>query len=62
MFPDGKPARASYFYTTYLFDNAFKFNKMGFACAMSWIMLIAILVLTSFAIKLSAKHVYYGGT
>ena len=61
MFPDGTPARSSYFYTTYLFDNAFKFNKMGYASAMAWIMLICILVLTAVAAKLSAKHVYYEG-
>ncbi|HTQ09835.1 MAG TPA: sugar ABC transporter permease [Fimbriimonadaceae bacterium] len=61
MFPDGTPARSSYFYTTYLFDNAFKFNKMGYACAMAWIMLISILILTGIAAKLSSKHVYYEG-
>ncbi|MFI5385107.1 MAG: carbohydrate ABC transporter permease [Fimbriimonadales bacterium] len=62
MFPDGTPARSSYFYTTYLFDNAFKFNKMGYASAMAWIMLLGILLLTGFAWKLSSKRVYYGGT
>ncbi len=61
MFPGGAPARSSYFYTTYLFDNAFKFNRMGYACAMAWIMLICILLLTAGAAKLSSKHVYYGG-
>jgi multiple sugar transport system permease protein len=62
MFPDGTPERASYFYTTYLFDNAFKFNKMGYACAMAWIMLLFILLLTYASFKLSAKRVYYGGS
>jgi len=62
MFPDGTPARSSYFYTEYLFDNAFKFNKMGYASAMAWIMFIGIFVLTLISLKLSQKHVYYGGS
>jgi multiple sugar transport system permease protein len=61
MFPGGSPARSTYFYTMYLFDNAFRYNKMGYACAMGWIMFIAILLLTLLALKVSEKHVYYGG-
>ena len=34
MFPGGSPARSTYFYTMYLFDNAFLYHKMGYACAM----------------------------
>lgn len=62
MFPNGSPARSGYFYTMYLFDNAFKYNKMGYACAMAWLLFIGILILTLIAGKLSAKHVYYGGS
>ncbi len=62
MFPDGTPARSGYFYTAYLFDNAFKFNKMGYACAMAWIMFLGILALTGAALWFSRKRVYYGGT
>ena len=61
MFPGGSPARSTYFYTMYLFDNAFRYNKMGYAAAMGWIMFLAILVLTLFALKVSERHVYYGG-
>ncbi len=61
MFPGGSPARSTYFYAMYLFDNAFRYNKMGYACAMGWILFLAILVLTLIALKISEKHVYYGG-
>jgi multiple sugar transport system permease protein len=61
MFPDGSPARSTYFYSMYLFDNAFKFNKMGYASAMGWIMFVIILVLTTTALRFSEKHVHYGG-
>jgi multiple sugar transport system permease protein len=62
MFPGGSPARSTYFYTMYLFDNAFLYHKMGYACAMGWIMFIIILLLTMAAIRLSERHVYYGGS
>jgi multiple sugar transport system permease protein len=61
MFPGGSPARSTYFYTMYLFDNAFIYHKMGYACAMGWIMFALILVLTLIALKASSRHVYYGG-
>ena len=61
MFPNGQPAHSTYFYTAYLYDNAFKFHNMGYACAMGWIMFLIILVLTGISMKLSDRHVFYGG-
>lgn len=61
MFPGGAPARSTYFYTMYLYDNAFLFNRMGYASAMGWIMFAIILFLTHVALKMSEKHVHYGG-
>jgi multiple sugar transport system permease protein len=61
MFPGGSPARSTYFYTMYLFDNAFIYHKMGYACAMGWILFLAILSLTLIALKISDRHVHYGG-
>ena len=62
MFPGGSPARSTYFYTMYLFDNAFIYHKMGYACAMGWILFMAILGLTWMALKITDRHIYYGGT
>ena len=62
MFPGGSPARSTYFYTMYLFDNAFLYHKMGYACAMGWIMFLIILALTWVALRLSERHVYYRGS
>jgi multiple sugar transport system permease protein len=61
MFPGGAPARSTYFYTMYLFDNAFRYQNMGYASAMGWIMFVIILLLTLAALKLSERHVHYGG-
>jgi multiple sugar transport system permease protein len=55
----GGPARSTYYYTMYLFDNAFSFLKMGYAGAMAVLLFIAIAVVTLIATKLSANKVYY---
>jgi multiple sugar transport system permease protein len=62
MFPSGTPAHSTYFYAAYLYDSAFRFHNMGYACAMGWIMFVLILVLTLLSMRLSEKHVYYGGS
>jgi len=62
MFPDGTPARSTYFYTMYLYDKAFRDLQMGYACAMGWIMFAIILLLTRLAIKFSERHVHYEGS
>lgn len=58
--PAGSPARSIYFYAMYLFDNAFIYHKMGYACAMGWILFVIILILTMGAIRFSERHVHYG--
>lgn len=57
----GGPDRATYFYTMYLYDNAFRFLNMGKASAMAWILLLIVLVLTSIAFWTSKKWVHYQG-
>lgn len=62
MFPGGAPARSTYFFTSYLFDNAFSYQRMGYASAMGWVMFIITLLLTLLSLKLSERHVHYEGT
>lgn len=61
MFPGGAPARATYFFAMYLYDNAFLYQRMGYASAMGWVMFAITLSLTLIALKLSSKHVHYEG-
>ena len=61
MSPRGQPARSTYFFAMYLYDNAFSYLRMGYASAMAWIMFLVILVLTLLALKFSEKHVHYEG-
>jgi multiple sugar transport system permease protein len=57
----GNPERSTYFYTMYLFDNAFVHLKMGYAAAMAWILLLIIMSLTALAFWSSRRWVHYQG-
>ena len=61
MFPGGQPARSTYFFTGYLYDNAMQYERMGYASAMGWIMFLITVALTVGALKLSERHVHYEG-
>lgn len=47
------------FYTMYLYDNAFVYQKMGYASAMAWIQLLVVLVLTGLMWWVSKRFVHY---
>lgn len=59
MFPGGAPARSTYMFSMYLYDNAFLYQRMGYASAMGWVLFLIILLLTLAALKLSDRHVHY---
>jgi multiple sugar transport system permease protein len=58
---NGGPGRSTLFYNLYLFQNAFRFYKMGYASALAWLMLLIILTLTLVIFKSSPYWVYYEG-
>lgn len=53
------PERSLLFIATYLYQNAFDYWNMGYACAIGVILFLIILLLTYAATKLSERHVYY---
>jgi multiple sugar transport system permease protein len=57
----GGPARSTYFYTMYLYDNGFNYLKMGYASALAWVQLFIVLALTGLAFWSSKKWVHYSG-
>jgi multiple sugar transport system permease protein len=59
MFNGGGPDRSALFYAVYLYQNAFEFRQMGYACAMAWILFLLILGLTWLATRATRKHVFY---
>lgn len=57
----GGPVDSTLFYSLYLFNVAFADFKMGYACALAWILFLLIVVFTALLFKSSARYVYYGG-
>ena len=57
----GGPNRSALLYTVYLYQNAFDYHQMGYACAMAWILFLAILFLTWVATRSTRRLIYYGG-
>ncbi len=55
----GGPGRATLFYSMYLFEAGFQQLRMGAACAMAWVQLIIILLLTTIAFWSARKWVHY---
>lgn len=55
----GGPARATLFYSMYLYENAFMYLKMGYASALAWIQLAIVLALTALAFWSSKRWVHY---
>jgi multiple sugar transport system permease protein len=55
----GGPDNASQMIVPYLFENAFKFYKMGYASAIAWVLFLMILLLTLLVFRSSALWVYY---
>ncbi|WP_367924987.1 carbohydrate ABC transporter permease [uncultured Ruthenibacterium sp.] len=56
---NGGPLKSTYLIGMKLYNEAFKNFKMGYACAVSWIMFAIILVLTAIVFRTSDKWVYY---
>lgn len=57
----GKPANSLTFYVMYLYDNGFKYFRMGYASAMAWILFVVIMVLTLIIFWSSKRWVHYQG-
>ncbi|MCD6289548.1 MAG: sugar ABC transporter permease [Anaerolineae bacterium] len=56
---NGGPAYASMFYVLYLYLNAFRRYRFGYAAAQAWILFLVILGLTVLMLRLSRQVVYY---
>lgn len=61
LMTQGGPARSTTFLPMYIWDNAFVYMRMGYACALSWVLFLMILILTVVAFRLARDRVYYAG-
>jgi multiple sugar transport system permease protein len=56
----GGPADSTLFYTLYLYQQAFSFQRMGYASAMAWILAAIVATLTAMNFLASRYWVHYG--
>ncbi len=57
----GEPVNSTLFYALYLYQNAFDFQKMGYAAAMAFILFIVIVIVTMLLFWINRRVVFYGG-
>jgi multiple sugar transport system permease protein len=57
----GGPENATLFYALYLYQNAFQYFRMGYACAMAWVLFLLTLLASLVIFRSSARWVYYEG-
>jgi ABC-type sugar transport system permease subunit len=55
----GGPLNSSNVYVYYIYQNAFKFFKIGYAAALSMVLFVIMLVITVFQTRLSTRWVHY---
>lgn len=58
---NGGPLNSTYLFPLYIYDNSFKFFKMGYASAMSWFLFVIIMIFTLIAFATEKYWVYYDG-
>lgn len=57
----GTPANSMTFYVMYLYENGFRYFKMGYASAMAWILFVIVMALTALIFISSKRWVHYQG-
>lgn len=55
----GGPDNATMFYSLYLYYQAFRYLKLGYASAMAWLLFVFVLIITLLLFKSSSRWVYY---
>ena len=55
----GGPADSTHFYALYLFERAFRYLDMGYACAMGWVLFLVIMAITGLLFATQKRWVHY---
>ena len=58
---NGGPARATWFISLHIYQNAFVTFDMGYASALSWLFFVVFFGLTYLQFRLSGRWVFYAG-
>lgn len=55
----GGPLDSTLFYALYVYQESFQYMDMGYGCAMSWVLLVIIGIVTGIIFKTSDRWVFY---
>lgn len=58
---NGGPVNSTLFYAYKIFNEAFRFFRLGYASALAWVLFILVLALTILQLRLSKRWVHYQG-
>lgn len=58
---EGGPNYATFLVPMFIYQNAFEYQRMGYACAAAWLLFGLIALLTLAAFRIGQKRVYYAG-
>ena len=58
---NGGPANATLFYNLYLYNNTFRYQRLGYGSALAWLLLFMVLIMTGLVFRSSSAWVYYEG-
>jgi len=58
---EGGPVNSTLFYAYKVFNEAFRFFRMGYASALAWVLFVLVLVLTLLQMRYSKRWVHYQG-
>ena len=58
----GGPLHATYLYALLLYDNAFRYFRMGYASALAWFLFVVLLAVTSLVFRSSPYWLHYQET
>jgi ABC-type sugar transport system permease subunit len=57
----GGPEDRTRFVAMFVYDQAFKYHRLGYASAVAWALFLVIVALTLLTFRISRKHVHYFG-
>jgi oligogalacturonide transport system permease protein len=55
----GGPLHSTYLYAILLYDNAFKYLKMGYASALAWVLFVVLMAITALLFRSSVSWLHY---
>jgi len=58
---EGGPSYATWFLALHIYNQAFKYFRLGYGSALAWVFVLILLVFTYFQLRMSERWVYYSG-